>query len=376
MTSITKSVSNNDTVFNIITDYLNASLYEHQEGSLLEPEKFSAHDVHIIIWTLTIFTYILAIPIVVRLVRTRAYVNVIDYFSFHIILCAFIAWIPSLLLLLYVWFQLFTLRLCRLHYVILSTNETVPLFFILYMTIERFFYAHPSIKQKCTRFSLMPFIYLYAIFTWLLTMLIYALASPFTSNDSKSIIALYTTKYCPYNYKKLHLIESIRSIIYFCLFVPSLILIAFVLRYFYLMRGTNQVPPIQKLWTIRVTSLLCIVVFYDAYLYYLEHIAETYKSFLLASILRSSFYLIQLLIIAFTEPYWLEILLEHCACLCCMCMGQRRKPIIPVAMPTEIEIDTLPGLSSAGHYSLLEDTFNDEFDQVTNQPEPALRIIV
>ncbi|CAF4016753.1 unnamed protein product, partial [Rotaria magnacalcarata] len=135
-------------------------------------------------------------------------------------------------------------------------------------------------------------------------------------------------------------------------------------------------PPIQKLWTIRVTSLLCIVVFYDAYLYYLEHIAETYKSFLLASILRSSFYLIQLLIIAFTEPYWLEILLEHCACLCCMCMGQRRKPIIPVAMPTEIEIDTLPGLSSAGHYSLLEDTFNDEFDQVTNQPEPALRIIV
>ncbi|CAF4710833.1 unnamed protein product, partial [Rotaria sp. Silwood1] len=363
ITTTTKTSSlvlNNDTIFNIITQLLNGTkLYKHQVADLMEPEHFSVRDTHIIIWIFSIITYVLAIPIAIRLVRSRAYLNIIDYFSFHMILCSFIAWFPSLILILYHWFQLFTLRLCRLHYVIYSTNATVPIFFILYMILERFFYAHPTIKQKFTRFSNMFYINLYAIFTWLLIMLIYALASPFTQADSNSTISIYTNKYCPYNYSKLRSIATARSIIYFCLFIPALILIGFVLRYFYLLRGTNQVAPIQKLWTIRVTSLLCVIVFYDIYLYYLEHITETYKSYLLASILRSSIYLVQLIIIACTEPYWLEILFERCACLRCILTGQRRKPTTPVAISAETEINTLRYSSSTGHYSLVDDTVND-----------------
>lgn len=126
-TSTSAPLSNNDTIFNIISTLLNQTLYEHQEGDLIEPEKFSAHDVHIIIWVFTVVTYLFAIPIAARIVRTRAYLNIIDYFSFHIIICVFIAWIPALILLLYRWFPSFTLRLCRLHYVILTTNETVNL---------------------------------------------------------------------------------------------------------------------------------------------------------------------------------------------------------------------------------------------------------
>ncbi|CAF2508380.1 unnamed protein product [Rotaria sp. Silwood2] len=367
----------NDTIFHIITKLRNGTqLYKNQIADLMEPENFSVRDIHIIIWIFSIVTYVLAIPIAIRFVRSKAYLNIIDYFSFHIILCSFIAWIPSLILILYHWFQVFTLRLCRLHYVIFSTNSTVPLFFILYMIVERFLYAHPSFKQKFTRFSKMFYIHLYAIFTWLLTMLIYALASPFTQADVTTTISIYTNKYCPYDYSKLRSIATARSIIYFCLFLPALILIGFVLRYFYLMRGTNQVPPIQKLWTIRVTSLLCVIVFYDVYLYYLEHITETYRSFLLASILRSSFYLSQLIIIACTEPYWLEILIERCACLCCWITGRRRKPTRPVAITTDTEINTVQFSSSTGHYSLVDDTINDEFDEATSGTEPTLRVVV
>lgn len=221
----------------------------------------------------------------------------------------------------------------------------------------------------------MRFIHLYAIFTWFLTMFTYALVLPFTPRDTNSTLALYTSKYCSYDYSKLYRIATARSIIYFCLFVPSLILIGFVLRYFYIMRRTNQVPPIEKLWTIRVTSLICAIVFYDVYLYYLEHISETYQSFVLASILRSTFYLTQLIIISSTEPYWLEIVFERCACFCCTLIGQRRRRATPVAIPAETEINMLPGSSSAGHYSLVDSTINDEFEQVTNEPEPTLRIM-
>jgi hypothetical protein len=244
------------------------------------------------------------------------------------------------------------------------------------MIIERFLYAHPSFKQKFKKFSRMSFIHLYAIFTWLLIMLIYALASPFGPRDFNSTISLYTKNYCSYNYSKLESIATARSIIYLCLLIPSLILIGFVLRYFYLMRGTNQVPPIEKLWTIRVTSLLCVLVFYDVYIYYLQHIAETFRSFLLASILHSTFYTIQICIIISTEPYWIELLFERCSCLCCLCLGPRRKPTTPVAVPIETEIDTIPYSSSTGHYSLVDDTVSDEFDRATNAPEPTLRVLV
>jgi hypothetical protein len=172
------------------------------------------------------------------------------------------------------------------------------------------------------------------------------------------------------------MLATARSIIYFILFIPALILIGFVLRYFFLMRGTNQIPPIEKLWTIRVTALLCILVFYDVYLYYLEHIAETFRSFLLASLLRASFYLTQLFIIACTEPYWLEMLLERFECLCCLITGQRRKTTTtPIAIPTETEFHTLPYSSSTGHYSLVDDSIDDEFDRATNGPQPTLRVI-
>ncbi len=131
-TTIQTSTSNlmpiNDTIFNIISNLLNGTdLYKHQIADLIEPEKYSTRGIHIVIWSMTIITYLLAIPVAVKMIRTKAYLNVIDYFSFHLILCAFFAWIPSLILILYHWFQLFTLRFCRLHYVILSTNETVSL---------------------------------------------------------------------------------------------------------------------------------------------------------------------------------------------------------------------------------------------------------
>jgi hypothetical protein len=127
-TSTFNLMPTNDTIFNIISNLLNGTnLYAHQIADLIEPEKYSTRGIHIIIWSMTIITYLLAIPIAVKMVRTKAYLNVIDYFSFHLILCAFFAWIPSLILILYHWFQLFTLRFCRLHYVILSTNETVSL---------------------------------------------------------------------------------------------------------------------------------------------------------------------------------------------------------------------------------------------------------
>jgi len=244
------------------------------------------------------------------------------------------------------------------------------------MIIERFLYAHPSIKQKFTQFSRMYCIHLYATFTWLLIMLIYAFASPFYQSGYNPIISMYTKNYCPYNYTKLRAIATARSIIYFCLLFPGLILIGFVLRYFYLMRGTSQVLPIQKLWTIRVTSLLCVLVFYDIYLYYLEHISETFRSFLLASVLRSTFYTVQLCIIVSTEPYWIELLFERCSCLCCLITGRRRKPTTPVAVPIETEIDTLPYSSTAAHYSLVDDNGADEFDQTNNGQQPTLRVIV
>lgn len=222
----------------------------------------------------------------------------------------------------------------------------------------------------------MYFIHLYAIFTWLLMLLTYSLASPFNQRDSNSTLSTYMVNYCPYNFWKLSIIAQVRSIIYFCLLFPALILIGFVLRYFYLMRGTNQIPAIQKLWTIRVTILLCVLVFYDIYLYYLEHIVETYQSFLLSSILRSSFYLVQILVIILTEPYWIELLFEHCICLRCLIGGRRRKPITPVAVPIETEISTFPFSASSGHYTLVDDSVVDEFDRVTSESEPTLRVIV
>jgi len=243
------------------------------------------------------------------------------------------------------------------------------------MIIERFLYAHPSFKHRFTKFSSMHYIHLYTFLTWIFIILIYTVASPFYQRTSKLLYSNHATKYCLYNYSKLQMLATARSIIYFLLFIPALVLIGFVLRYFFLMRGTNQIPPVEKLWTIRVTALLCILVFYDIYLYYLEHIVETFKSFLLASLLRASFYLTQLFIIACTEPYWLEILLERCACLCCFITGQRRKTTIPVAVPAETEFHTLPYSSSTGHYSLVDDTIDDEFDRAANGPQPTLRVI-
>ncbi len=127
-TSVSSSISENENVFYLINKILNGTdLYKNQVADLIEPEKYSVRGTHALIWTISIMTYLLAMPIAIRMVRSRSYLNVIDYYSFHIIICAFVAWIPTLILLLYHWFQLFTLRLCRLHYVILSTNETVSL---------------------------------------------------------------------------------------------------------------------------------------------------------------------------------------------------------------------------------------------------------
>jgi len=122
----TSSISTNESLFLLIAKLLNGTdLYKHQVADLIEPEKYSVNGIHAVIWTFTILTYLLAIPIIIRMFRSRAYLNLIDYFSGQIILCAFIAWIPALILLLHHWFDIFTLRLCRFHYVILSTNETV-----------------------------------------------------------------------------------------------------------------------------------------------------------------------------------------------------------------------------------------------------------
>src|SRR5690349_6057119 len=114
------------------------------------------------------------------------------------------------------------------------------------MIIERFLYAYPSLKYHCTKFSSIYFIHFLTLFTWAFIMLIYTLASPFYQRNSKLIYSDYTAKYCLYNYTKLYMLATARSIIYFILFVPALILIGFVLRYFFLMRGTNQIPPIEK----------------------------------------------------------------------------------------------------------------------------------
>lgn len=119
-------ISKNESIFDLISKLLNGTeLYQHQVADLMEPEKYSVTSVHVVIWMFTIFTYLLAIPLVIRMFLSRAYLNTIDYFSGHIILCAFIAWIPALILLLHQWLETFTLRLCRFHYVLLSTNETV-----------------------------------------------------------------------------------------------------------------------------------------------------------------------------------------------------------------------------------------------------------
>lgn len=126
----TSSVRTNDSLFFMISKLLNGTdLYKHQVADLIEPEKYSVTGVHTVIWTFTILTYLIAIPIVLRMFHSRAYLNIMDYFSIQIILCAFIAWIPALILLLHHWFDVFTLRLCRFHYVILSTNETVGYIF-------------------------------------------------------------------------------------------------------------------------------------------------------------------------------------------------------------------------------------------------------
>lgn len=118
--------SSNESIFLLISKLLNGTdLYDHQVAGLIEPEKYSVGGVHVVIWLFTILTYLLAIPIVLRMFQSRAYTNLIDYFSIQIIFCAFIAWIPALILLLHQWFDIFTLRLCRIHYVVLSTNETV-----------------------------------------------------------------------------------------------------------------------------------------------------------------------------------------------------------------------------------------------------------
>ncbi|CAF1685643.1 unnamed protein product [Rotaria magnacalcarata] len=372
----TISLSTNETLYQLIKRLLNGTdLYKHQIADLIEPEKYSITSVHIVIWTFTILTYLLAIPLVVRMFRSGTYSNAIDYFSTQIILCAFIAWIPALILLLHNWFGIFTARLCRFHYVILSTNEAVPLFFVLYMIIERFLYAHPSLKYHFTRFSSMLFLHFYTIFTWIFISILYTLASPFYSDSSKLIYSTHTAKYCLYNYSQLYILATARSIIYFILLIPALVLIGLVIRYFFIMRGTNQVSPIEKLWTIRVTALLCILIFYDVYLYYLEHIVETFKSFLLASLLRASFYLTQIFIIACTESYWLEMLLERCACICCFIRGQRRTNTTSITMPTETEFHTIPYSSSIGHYSLVDDSVDDEFDRAFNGPQPTLRVI-
>jgi len=382
-------LSSNDSLFNIITKLLNGTdLYKHQSADLIEVERFPLRGIHILIWTLCIITYLLAIPVATRIIRSKSYLNVSDYFSLHIVICAFVAWIPSLLSILHQRFESFVLRFCRLHYAILQTNQTVPLFFVLYMVIERFFYFYPSLKHKCKLLTTTIFIHLYAVFTWLLIMLIFAVLQPFNSVDSHSTIYEYTKHFCSYDYGRLHEIATGQSIIYFILFAPSLVLIGFVLRYFYLMRGTNQVPPEEKLRTIRVTSLLCVLVFYEIYLYYLEHVTQSFRALIIGSVLRSTFFLVQIMIIIWTERYWIEILFQCCDCLCAICLNKRRQTTTPVPMSIETEFTSFPYSASAGMYSLVDDQVIDEFDDVDDRPssqqqqqqqtqqQPALRVLV
>ncbi|CAF4969077.1 unnamed protein product, partial [Rotaria sp. Silwood1] len=47
----------------------------------------------------------------------------------------------------------------------------------------------------------------------------------------------------------------------------------------------------------------------------------------------------------------------------------------PVAISAETEINTLRYSSSTGHYSLVDDTVNDEFEESTSGPQPTLRIV-
>ena len=125
--SLTTSLAaTEDAIFEIIRRLLNRTdLYEHQVADYIEPEKYPVAGIHVMIWTFTVLTYLLAIPIAVRMFRSKAYLNIIDYFSAHIILCAFIAWFPAFIILIRHWSIKLTLRLCRFHFVLLSTNETV-----------------------------------------------------------------------------------------------------------------------------------------------------------------------------------------------------------------------------------------------------------
>lgn len=244
------------------------------------------------------------------------------------------------------------------------------------MVYDRFLYAYPSLKSRLPQWSQHYYIHILAFCTWLVIMLLYAMALPFDRIDATTALGKIMVKYCSYNYSKLRRIAIVRSAVYFSCFIPGLFLIGCVVRYFFLMRGTNQIPAGQKLWTIRVTALLCTLVFYDMYLFYLENIVETYKSFLLASVLHSTFYLVQLIIIIATEIYWLEFLFERCACLHCLLPGSRRKATTPVAIPVETEFTTMGFSSGSGHYSLVDDAVEDEFDRATQGPPPTLRVIV
>jgi hypothetical protein len=78
----TTTLLSNDTVFGMISLLLNRSqLYTHQVADLIEPEKYSVNGVHTLIWAMTILTYLLAIPLALRMFRSHAYLNTIDYFS-------------------------------------------------------------------------------------------------------------------------------------------------------------------------------------------------------------------------------------------------------------------------------------------------------
>lgn len=140
MPSVEFLIPKNLSVFEFIANLIGnkTKLYEHQAAELLEPEKYSTGSAHLMIWVFSIITYLLAIPVAVRMFRSKAYTNVIDYFSAHLVLCAFIAWIPALILLLHHWFSIFTTRFCRLHYVILSTNETVSLKLLIIIRLEQY----------------------------------------------------------------------------------------------------------------------------------------------------------------------------------------------------------------------------------------------
>ncbi|CAF1632306.1 unnamed protein product [Didymodactylos carnosus] len=218
-------------------------------------------------------------------------------------------------------------------------------------------------------------------------MLTFTLANPFLGRDEMNLPTNTTHYYCTYNYEKLEMLQRARSIFYFILFVPTTILLGFVLYYFYILKGTNQIPNIQKLWTLRVTSLLFTIVFYDIYLYYLDNVNQTYTKFVISQILRSSFFLIQLLIIAITDPHWLEFFLEKC--LWC-CLRRRKRNINPPTISNMTNknipesgdqsinaggIQTAPYTSPTSHYSLVDEDMDDEFDRALDQSHPTLRVI-